>query len=318
MFSKYYKGMMWESLPKGDEKDKLMAATDDELEKLYDKSKVKAMEIYRDYKNFKKTIKDGVVKFNDYNNNYRDISLLSDSIEKTLIGLLTKSYSLSKSEINSTKGIISNAIEGSVRMLRAAGGMLSTIFGGDPIAETKFETDVKKPIKELCELFKKKNNSSCDEKENKKFEEKINKDIEEIFNKFKYTQASLEGYVDHVFKQFPKNESFENMPGVQVFLRILLGLAGVERAGKSVSSDGVGNGKARANYVFNYGGERKYSFGGGLLALLVYNTMVYYVKAKSIGRRALIFLSPENQKKMDRESSEVRGKLDQFKDKYGK
>ena len=57
MFSKYYKGMLWESLPKGEEKEKLIAATDDELGKLYDKSKVGVMKIYRDYKNFKKNYK---------------------------------------------------------------------------------------------------------------------------------------------------------------------------------------------------------------------------------------------------------------------
>lgn len=313
MFSKYCKVMMWESLPKGEEKDKLMAATDEELEKLYDKSKVEAMKIYRDYKNFKKTIKDGNL---DTYLGYSETSLLSDSIEKTLIGLLTKSYSLSKREINSTKGIISNAVEGSVRMLRAAGGMLSTIFGGDPIAETKFETDVKKPIKELCEFSQKKYKSLNKKKEINETE--IYKVIEEIFNKFKSTQASLEGYVSYVFKQFPKDESFENnMPGVQVFLRILLGLAGVQRAGKSVSSDGVGNGKARANYEFKCTGERKYSFGGGLLALLVYNAVICLDYLQRL-YDTLVLPLPEKEEEVARKSSEVRGKLDQFKDKYGK
>lgn len=317
MFSKYYKGMLWESLPKGEEKEKLIAATDDELEKLYDKSKVEAMKIYRDYKNFKKTIKNGeVVVSNNYSarSNNKDISLLSDSVEKTLIGLLTKSYSLAKSEINSTRGIVSNAAGSAMRVFRAAGGMLSSIFGGDPIAKTKFEADVQKPIKELCEFSQKKYGCGITNRDDKDDE----KDIEEIFNKFKHTQASLEGYVNYTFEQFPRNETFENMPGVQVFLRILLGLAGIERSGKGISSDGVGNGKARANYVFEFSYYENCSFGGGLLALLVYNAVVA-IKEFQIQKHTLLApLTYADEEELGRKSSEVRNKLKPFKDKYGK
>ncbi len=260
MFSKYYKGMVWESLPKGEEKEKLIAATDKELEELYDKSKVEALKIYRDYKNFKKTVKDELVKAN--NNNYSNLgkTLLNDFIEKTLMDLITKSYSLAKSEIDSTKGIISSVSESISYVLKTAGGMLSYIWGGDPIAKSKFDSDVKTPIKELCKFLK-----EHDEIEN-------DEEITVIFNKFKDTQASLEGYVSYIFKQLPRNETFENMPGIQVFLRILLGLAGVERTGKVISNDGTGNGKVRANYEFATR-TKKYSFGGGLLALVVYNTV---------------------------------------------
>ena len=171
--------------------------------------------------------------------NSKDISLLSDSVEKTLIGLLTKSYSLAKSEINSAKGIVSSA----------AG-------------------------------------------------------------------SSLEGYVNYTFKQFPENETFENMPGVQVFLRILLGLAGIERPGKAISSDGLGNGKARANYVFKFDDFENYSFGGGLLALLVYNAVV---AIKNVQKYTLVApLTYADVEELDRKSSEVRNKLEPFKDKYGK
>lgn len=318
MFSKYYKGMLWESLPKGEEKEKLIAATDDELEKLYDKSKVEAMKVYRDYKNFKKTIKNGeVVVRNNYSScsNSKDISLLSDSVEKTLIGLLTKSYSLAKSEINSAKGIVSSAAGSAVRVFRAAGGMLSSIFGGDPIAKTKFEADVQKPIKELCEFSKKK--YYCGFSRSKDFNSD-EKDIEEIFNKFKQTQASLEEYVNYTFEQFPRNETFENMPGVQVFLRILLGLAGIERSGKGISSDGVENGKARANYVFEFSGCKSYSFGGGLLALLVYKAVVAIKKIQMQNHTLLAPFTSADEEELDRKSSEVRNKLKPFKDKYGK
>lgn len=317
MFSKYYKGMLWESLPKGEEKEKLIAATDDELEKLYDKSKVEAMKVYRDYKNFKKTIKNGkVVVRNNYSScsNSKDISLMSDSVEKTLIGLLTKSYSLAKSEINSAKGIVSNAAGSAVRVFRAAGGMLSSIFGGDPIVKTKFEADVQKPIKELCEFSKKKYGCGI----TNRYDKDDKKDIEEIFNKFKHTQASLEGYVNYTFEQFPRNETFENMPGVQVFLRILLGLAGIERSGKGISSDEVENGKARANYVFEFSGCKSYSFGGGLLALLVYNAVVAIKKIQMQKHTLLAPFTSADEEELDRKSSEVRNKLKPFKDKYGK
>ena len=264
MFSKYYKGMVWESLPKGEEKENLIAATDEELEYQYDKSKVKALKLYRDYKNFKKTVKDEFVKTN--NDNYSNLgkTLLNDYIEKTLMDLITKSYSLAKSEIDSTKGIISSVSESISSVLKTAGGMLSYILGGDPIAKSKFDSDVKTPIKELCKFLKEHDEIKSDD------------EITAIFNKFKDTQASLEGYVSYIFKQIPVNETFENMPGIQVFLRILLGLAGVERAGKVISNDGTGNGKARANYVLririkNY--SENYPFGGGLLALVVYNTV---------------------------------------------
>lgn len=319
MFSNYYKGILWESLPKGDEKNRLIAATDDELEKIYNKSKAEAMKIYRDYKNFKTTIKNGkVVVGSCYTaSNSEDISLLSDSVEKTLIGLLTKSYSLAKSEINSTKGIVSNAAGSAVRALRTAGGMLSSILGGKPIPKTKFETDVQKPIKELCELSKKKKKWDCGSMN--KDAKSDEKDIEEIFNKFKRTQASLEGYVKYTFGQFPIGETFENMPGVQVFLRILLGLAGIERADKGISSDGVGNGKARANYVFESPGFCKnYSLGGGLLALLVYNAMVVIEDVQMKSKyNTKVFPCPRDMEELDRKSSEVRKKLKPFENKYG-
>lgn len=282
--------------------------------KLYDKSKVEAMKIYRDYKNFKETIKNGkVVVGNNYSakSNSEDISLLSDYVEKTLIGLLTKSYSLAKTEMNSIRGIISNAAGSAVRLFRTAGGMLSSILGGDSIPKTKFEADVQKPIKELCKLSKKKWDCGFMNKDAKSDE----KDIEEIFNKFNYTQASLEGYVKYTFEQFPRDETFENMPGVQVFLRILLGLAGIERSGKVISSDGVGNGKARANYVFE-----SYSFGDGLLALLVYNAVVAIKEVQNQNKRYNKFpLTYAEEVELGFKSSEVRNKLlKPFEDKYGK
>ena len=266
MFSKYYKGMLWESLPKGEEKEKLIAATDDELEKLYDKSKVEAMKIYRDYKNFKKTIKNGKVSdgAGSKNFNLRELSLLNDSIKRTLIDLLNKSYSLAKSEIDSAKGIVSSAAGSMVRSLRTAGGMLSSLFGGDPIPKTQFEAKVLVPIRELCKLLEKEtlfsNYAELDGR------------VKEVCSKFKDVQASLEEYVIYSFKKFPDDETFESMPGVQVLLRILLGLAGVERAGKSISNDGTGTGKARANYAY----KNNILFGGGLLALLVCNTVRCY------------------------------------------
>lgn len=223
------------------------------MEKQYGESKAKALRLYGDYKNLKKTVKDELAKSN------LEKTLSSDSIEKTLIDLLTKSYLLAKSELNLTKEIIVSAADSIAYGLRAAGGMLSYICGGDPIAKTKFESDVKNPIKDLFKCLKKSDEIS-----------KGDEDFTEIFNKFKDTQASLEGYVSYTFKKIPDDKALENMPGVQVFLRILLGLAGVERVGKVISNDGTGNGKARANYVFETR-TKSYSFGGGLLALVVYN-----------------------------------------------
>ena len=311
MFSKYYKGMVWESLPKGEEKEKLIAATDKELEELYDKSKVEALKIYRDYKNFKKTVKDELVKAN--NNNYSNLgkTLLNDFIEKTLMDLITKSYSLAKSEIDSTKGIISSVSESISYVLKTAGGMLSYIWGGDPIAKSKFDSDVKTPIKELCKFLK-----EHDEIEN-------DEEITVIFNKFKDTQASLEGYVSYIFKQLPRNETFENMPGIQVFLRILLGLSGITRKGSKTIEDISDISQMYKIYLKNIkNNSQLYKKhlnsiginGGGLLALLTVYTLNAY--------ECLYGLHPQNivpDKELYNEiESKKWGKLDSVRAKYEK
>ena len=79
----------------------------------------------------------------------------------------------------------------------------------------------------------------------------------------------IKSYIESIFKTVSKPEVINSMPGVKVFFRILLGLAGVEKADKGMKDDGTG---IKTNREYTFEGVKT---GKGLIALIAYVTATF-------------------------------------------
>ena len=321
------KEKLWEMLPKGENKDEAVAKLAEGLSEEAKKRYSKAMEIYNDYKKFKRDLQ-GAMLFGPYSDKNRSncikLSLRNPSVTNTLLGLLNESYKLASSEINSTKTFLSRWGNNTVYVTRAAAAKVSSIVlgGGEDKIITEFDRLVNAPIKNLCRVANSFNDPDKNMDEEKA--EELRCSVQQnIVEELKKTQASLLKYVNYTMEKLSDESVLKDMPGTQVFLRILLGLSGITRKGSKTIEDISDISQMYKIYLKNIkNNSQLYKKhlnsiginGGGLLALLTVYTLNAY--------ECLYGLHPQNivpDKELYNEiESKKWGKLDSVRAKYEK
>lgn len=306
------KEKLWEVLPKGENKDEAVSELAEGLSGEGKKRYNKAMEIYSDYKKFKKDLQGAIVfgPYGDDGSNAFKLSLRNTNVTKTLLGMLNESYKLASSEINSMKSFVERWADNTAYATRTATKTAFGIFGGgEDKAVTEFDNLVVNPIKKLCKVA---NNFKTPDKkmDEKKVLEIKSIALKNVVEELKETQASLLKYVNHTMEKLPDESVLNNMPGTQVFLRILLGLSGIKRkGGKPIEESIKDNSQKYKKYLSLLGIN-----GGGLLALMTVYTINSYGLPYGFDPQK----HQPNKKLYDKVESEKWKKLDSVREKYEK
>lgn len=218
-------------------KKELLQKATESLEELYGKSKGKALSFYKEYLELKRN----VVSQNLLNNS---------ALKNEISNLLTECYKLSNAEISGAQGVFGGIFQKSIQGFNVAIGSSE---------KRNFKSDVLDTIQSFFGVVNRPNllkNKSGD---------KINNLVKELYNNFQSLRESLKNYASYTVDKIGEKSAinFEAMPAVCVFVRILLGLAGVEKDGKAKGD--------KLNRKFKY---NKFDFGSGIIGCLAYNTVV--------------------------------------------
>lgn len=253
------KKMLSDALPQGEKKEDLLNATDKELSKLASASEAEAMKIYRDYKNLKSEILK-LSSLKSLKQRYK-VTIYNDSFEKKVINILNRAFLLASEELTDYKDKVDELAK-----KYGIGGKEFSGFFGHGVFQSAFSNYNRGVLNRVKEFFGNKKDVTLADIRKEDVVGRIKTLLDYDIN---FIRSDTTDYINSIFKTVSKPEVINSMPGVKVFFRILLGIAGVEKADKGMKDDGTGI-ETNRKYTFN-----GWDLGKGLFALIAYSTLTF-------------------------------------------